>query len=233
MVIEDFTDPSWIEVDPNNHIVIASPIHVDFDAYRNEDAHLYKDKGIDFFGDFVHFLDVKIPASVDSSVGYCWVLSNDIDDVKGLKDASKTAIGIYGRYITSSSPNWLFRIYETYGGSSWESSPFGISPNIQYYLRIEKIVTQLVLRVWTNSNDRDNNDIEAGSYIGSTSLDLQVDHKFRYVFVCNTLNSGHSIWIRFDIENLDLEGLPPPIPLALFQEEGSDFRETKFGATWP
>ena len=88
---EDFT--GYTEVDPGGHIAKTAN-HVDFQDYRTEDAYLYKDKGAGHFADFTHKIDVKSVSGALWHQAHVWLLSNDVDDAKGLLNNGKTAITV-------------------------------------------------------------------------------------------------------------------------------------------
>jgi len=87
---EDFT--TYTEVDSNDHIAVTAN-HIDFDAYANEDAYLYDDKGVDYFGDFEHRIDIKPVSYSDNDIQVnVMLLSNDIDDAYGLHFYNKNSV---------------------------------------------------------------------------------------------------------------------------------------------
>jgi hypothetical protein len=197
---EDFTD--YEELDDNEHIDLVGTNHVDHYAIRSEDAYLYKDKGIDYFANFEHLVDVRSDFAVTSSVGYVWMLANDVDDAKGLMDADETFIWL-DTYKTSTIR--YLRLVEGYGGSSYVDQ-VAVYANTWYNLRIKKVGTTFTCRIWKDdSTSRDNDDTGAESYVTELSLTLHADHNFQYIYACNTYNSGNSYYCNNDIENLDLQ----------------------------
>lgn len=192
MTLEDFT--TYAKVDPNTHIS-ESANHVDFDCYCNEDARLYKDYGVDHFGDFEHKIDVNL---VSTSGSYprlqCYALTNDLDDLQGLTTAAKTFLVIF-RYKSPSYNRLTLR--EVYEGDIYEDIYPDCALNTWYYLTITKTGTALTCKIYSDSDRTD--------LLDTLSLTLHADHKFRYLHVCQTYNLGQAYIGYGDIENLDLQ----------------------------
>lgn len=195
-VNEDYT--SYTEIDTaSNRIQLTGNNHIDFTARRDETTYLYKDYGVNYFTDFVHTLDVKAEFNQNFGFGYVWMLSNDLGNGYYLYSNSKDYIGI----TLYQYPSHLIKVEEIYGGS-WYGNQLAVSANTWYYLRIEKSGTSLNVYVWSDSNDRDNNDIGAVSYISVISLTLHSDYSFRYIYACNSWNSAIGYYNIITIENL-------------------------------
>ena len=193
MPYEDFL--TYVEYDPNSHITVAEH-HIDHLAFRNEDAYVYKDKGANYFGDFLHFVDIK--ANFNWGLGIVWSLQNDIDDAYGLHLASKTFICV-NVYNWSAPAEPTISLREGYGGVQYVDSWPSAVGSTWYYLVIQKIGTALTCKIYSDS--------ARTVLLKTLSLTLQADHKFRYIFGCNTWNSGHNYAIDCDIENLDLSAV--------------------------
>jgi len=189
---EDFT--TYTEVDPNNHIAKIGTNHVDAIVARSEDAYLYKDKGIGYFADFEHKIDVKLtPSAQTGGWTAVWMLTNDIDDVKGLRIASKTylMVNIYH------DPNEPCRIYleENYAGAQYHSYYDG-TVDTWYYLTITKAGTTLTCKIYSDSSRT--------TLITTKSLTLHGSWAFRYVFAVNTYNDANAAQTDVEIEKLIL-----------------------------
>lgn len=194
---ENYT--TYAEVDPNNHIE-KTAYHIDFDAYRDEDAYVYKDYGVGHFTDFQHLVDVEIMTVTNYGKGIVWCLSNLVDDIKGIRDAS-------GDYLSVTlDQSGLNRIYitECDAGTQYNNIYTGINVSQPYYLTLNVSSTDFMCRIYFDS--------ERTNLLDSLNLTLHNTYSFRYIFGCNTLNSGTStVHIDLDIDNLDLgEGLPLP-----------------------
>jgi len=188
---EDFT--TYTEVDTANNRIQRTATHVDHAATRNEDTYLYADKGAGFFTNFEHWVDVRSDFLTASGSGVLYMLSEAVDDRVGLKNASKTYIG-----VTVYNAAGVYRIYalEGYAGSEYVSYTT-ISANTWYYLVITKSGTSYQVKVYTDS--------ARTSLLATLSLTLHADHVLRYVFACNTENDGAGTFLmNDDIDNLNL-----------------------------
>ena len=188
---EDFT--TYEEEDPNSHINVTAH-HIDHLAYSDEAAYVYKDRGVDHFGDFIHLIDVKSGFEEEESESFMWMLSNDIDDAHGLLVALKTSIGVNFKQVWGDNTVCL---HESYGGNRYYTTSFNGEVDTWYYLAIQKSGTSLTLKIYSDS--------ERTNLLTTLSLTLQADHKFRYIFPCNTVNTDQAIFMNNDIANLDLD----------------------------
>ena len=185
----------YVKYDPNNHINIASSTHVDFNAYRNEDAWLYDDKGIDHFGDFTHHIDVKFVSSFDlNTVCPFWGLTNIVNDYLDILLANEESIWLYLR--KTGTGNYVIKMCESCDGSLYQTPDQAISLGTWYYLKIIKSGTSLKCKGYSDPGRT--------TLLWTLPLTLHADHSFRYVFPCNTYNSGDNKKGDLDIENLDL-----------------------------
>lgn len=210
-VYEDFTD-GWIEKDDNNHIDFTAH-HIDFACYRDEDAWLYKDRGVDHFGDFEHLVDVKPVEIAVSDCGIVWCLSNDIDDLMGLRTGGKTAVALLFYAVTVEYLTEV-RLYleEEYGGSPYNDYSV-VTEGTQYYLTINKVGTTIFCEIYTDSSRENLHD--------NITRTLHGDHKFRYIFACNTLNTGTAKDGDIDIDNLFLR---KKVSITFRFNDGGEFR---------
>ena len=183
---------TFTEVDPNSHLALVGTNHLDFDAYYNEDCYLYKDYGVGYFGDFTHKVDVRLVADTAYQNGFSWVLANDIDDWFGLDVNSKTAIGI--NFVENAAPVELV-LHEIYGGTGYTDA-FIPTVGTWYYLTITKSGTSLTCKIYSDS--------ARTNLVDTLSLILHLDHKFRYLFGCNSYNSGN---VNQEVCTLDIENL--------------------------
>ena len=201
MTLEDFT--TYTEVDPNSHIGLVGTNHVDFKAYRNEDAYLYKDKGAGHFTDFDHKIDARINSETGNNYPYVWSVTNDVDDIKGLADAHKSFIGI----IIGYSSGYKIQIEEYYWDGSTEhdytSSYFTPTAGTWYYFWIHKAGTAFTLEIYDTAAHRDAHG--STGRLATLSLTLHENTSKRYVFVANTYNDAVGTNTDLDIENLDLQ----------------------------
>jgi hypothetical protein len=207
MAVEDFTSANWVQTDPNNHIGLVNTNHVDFADYRNEDAYFRRDMGGGHFTDFTHLIDVRINSHSGNNIAYCWMLSNDVDDVKALNTASKTFLTLeLGFYSTA----YYMEISKWTGGAETHSAAFVPVATTWYYLKIIRDGANFTCEVYSDAARTNLLDtLDVGG--------IDSGWNFEYVFVCNTYNSGHAYYGDEDIENLDLqEGGAPPAGQQLF-----------------
>jgi len=195
MPYEDFTDGSWVEIDPNEHIDLVGKNHIDHRAYGNEFACLYKDKGVGYFKDFEHLVQFK------SGVGtgrddrcVVWALANVIEDMDSWNATPDPAI-----YVRTWDFNYVrtLSLIEHYGGNSYENSKSYLTVGAWYYLTIKKEGCTLICKIYS--------DPARTTLVATLSLTLHANHSFRYIYACNTTNNGDSDYVDVDIENLDLQ----------------------------
>jgi hypothetical protein len=184
----DYND--FTEVDPNTHLAIVGTNHLDFDAYKNEDCYLYKDYGTDHFGDFEHKVDMKASALDDYDNSFFWMLSNDINDVHDLYGGGKTFLTL--RCIKFSGTSHI--VLEEYESGNLWYDDYVITGDTWYYLTVTKSGTSLTCKIYSDS--------ARTILLDTLSLTLHADHKFRYLFGCNTYNDGNANVCTLDIENL-------------------------------
>lgn len=192
MTVEDFT--TYTEVDPNNHIS-KTAYHVDFQPYRNEDAYLYKDKGASYFMEFTHYLEITVVSGQNYFQGHPWALTNEVDDINGLKTAGKTFIDIQ---IYKSTESNQARIYidKCDAGVYTSSSYYLLTYGTKYYLKIVRTGTSLTLYIYS--------DFARSNLLSTLTLTTDIGWSFRYVFAANTWNSNNTYYGDIDIDNLDV-----------------------------
>jgi len=194
---EDFTDPSWIEVDPNNHISVANSTHVDFEACREHDAYLYKNYSTDYFSTFKLSIDAKFIDGVSNTQGHFLLLSNALESVDDLLSTTETYITLY---FKKSIVYTRIGLQEGYNGLDYNDVKDGISFNTMYYFMVVKEGTLLTVEIYSTSNLRN---IGGAGDVGSLSLTLHANHNFQYLMVCNTWSSSNQEYLgNIDVENL-------------------------------
>ena len=188
---EDFT--TYIEVEPDNRIQVTTN-HIDFTSYRNEEAYLYKNKGVDYFEDFDHKVDSRCGGGGVWSA-YVWGLSNEVN---GLYDC-QYSLGL----IMHDNDN-KFYLRENYDGTKYSTSSSDIwEDNKLYYLRIKKTDTSFTCDVYSTASNRDSETNKLTNLC--TSLTLQSDESYRYVYGCSgTYWDTQTSYTTVDVEYLDL-----------------------------
>lgn len=196
MVFEDFT--TYTEVEPDDRIQKTAQ-HIDHLAYRNEDSYLYKDKDVDHFGsNWEHLVDVYCASSNAQGIGAFWAVTNDLDDIQGLYNADKNYL-----YMCFAAAGTVTYLVEGYGGVHYADS-YASSVATWYYLRIKKVGTAFTCKIYDTAASRDAETADA-HLLDTLSLTLHSDLSYRYIFGCNSQNTGETIALAQDIENLDLQ----------------------------
>jgi len=202
MVLEDFLDYTEVDIVADRIQRTGDPsYHIDHLAYRNEITYVYDDKGTDHFGDFEHKVDVLSDFAGNNPCSAVWMLANALGSVVPLQDANETfiLIQVY-RAGAGDYRMYLREWYTTY----YLNGPVAVSASTTYYLLIKKTGTTLVCGIYSTAGLRDAGDGTDGD-VGNLALTLQADHKFQYIYACNSWKdtniSGHAV----DIDNLDLQ----------------------------
>ncbi len=203
MAVEDFT--TYTEVDPNSRITVTSTKVTWTLIQRNEDAYVYKDKGVDFFsGDFTINLTYRhTGGSVQGApIVNAWALTNLIDDEQGIIDASGDFLGLHVSAITSTTPSNI-GLQEGDGGTRYIGiNGFRAVIDTDYYLKIvrdESVGTYGTLYLYTYS------DAARTILLNTDTLTLHSSKKdYRYLFALLSRNSGE-VWSQSAFtENLEI-----------------------------
>lgn len=187
MGYEDFT--GYTEVDPNNHIDVPSAHHVDARLYQNEVAMVYKDYGIDHFGNFMHNIAVK------------WVGEGGIHGTYQFPYMVSNQIGGGNPYYWSPVLRILLReegfnrnLY--LDGTGQRSSAYNLTAGTWYFLTIKKEGKACTCKIYSDS--------ARTNLLATKSITLSGDYSFRYLFGCCTSDFGENSYIEVDVENFDL-----------------------------
>jgi hypothetical protein len=185
MGYEDFT--AFTEVDVAADRIQKTANHIDHHAYRNETTYLYKDYGAAHFGDFTHKIKVRSNGGASNN-GALWMLANNIGELKTLKDSSNNHIFLFGFGTT-------LYLREVSSGLNYSDST-SFTANTWYYMKIVKLGTSLNAYVYSDDTYT--------TLLDTLTLTLHTDHTFRYLYGCNTYNSGDAYNAINDIENFDI-----------------------------
>ncbi len=202
MALEDFG--TYTEVDPNSHITKTTRRITVAGLTSQEDAYVYLDKGAAFFdGDFTHDITVEATAVTADGRFYFWALTNAIDDMKGIDDASGSYLAafIYG----AGTNNIDIYIEESDSGGIFQDAWTAPAMDTPYYLKIirdEAVGTYGTLYCYIYS------DINRSTLVDTLLTTLRTSKKdFRYIFGANTRNSGiGGRTVSGYCENLELSG---------------------------
>ena len=186
---EDFT--TFTEVDIAADRIQKTANHVDHIAYRNEDTYLYKDYGVGHFGNFTHKIKWKGNIVSSGAMGIFWVVANNLDDVKGLDDNNYSHL----RLVAYDDSRYIY-LYENHNGTLYFNGPYTFTNDTWYYIKIVKSGTSLNAYIYSDSS--------YSNLLHTLSLTLHSDQTNRYLYACNTYNTGNSYGMTQDIENFDL-----------------------------
>jgi hypothetical protein len=196
MAYENFT--TFTEVDPNSKWTIDSATKVSTSQLPARDnSYVYKDYGVDYFGDFIHWFDFKttVVNNVDLSPDVIlWAVANQIGTFKSFGDYDLCINNIQGTTLR-------LRVYNVnYIDAS------GLSVGTLYYSSVQRSGTTLTLNIYSTLVLRSlggTGDIASKSLTCSTSL-----KRYLYAGTGEAPTSACSSWISHYVENLDIH-LPP------------------------
>ena len=204
MAIEDLT--TYTEVDPNGHITVDANTSTFTDLPRNEDAYVYKDKGVDHFnGDFEHLSEIYSSAGTASGMVYINVLANLVDDAKGIYAGGGDMLTLLIHMDSANAPSLYMREYVA--GTEYTAGPYAFSPSTLYYLKFKRdegVGTYGTLYCYLYS------DAARTNLLTTLTLTLHAKKDFRYIYVTQTYNSATTEVITGYYQNLDLQEAPPP-----------------------
>jgi len=193
MALQDFA--TYVEVDPNSHITVTKN-RVDQEMHEDEDAYVYKDFGVGHFGDFEHRLTAQYNTVEEYSYFWFHVLTNDIDDMKGLLDGGKAFLGIFfwdNAYLVLEYFDGTTRYQDGY------APPFPFIPfETPFYFTIRRSGSTYECEMY--------DDAARTSLVVALSLEGVTTNTFRYLMASNTYNLGVDITGDYlYVDNLDLE----------------------------
>jgi len=220
--LTDFT-----EVDPNSHLAVVDSAVWWNGLARNEDAYVYKDKGVDFFdGNFKHFIEAIDSGGSTARLGVYWSLQNVVDDIKAIGDASGDCLAIY-------TYNGELFLRECIGGTAYTDG-YNFSVDVLYYLTVVRDET---IGTYGAMYCNIYSDYSRTTLVDSLHVALHEKEDFRYVFMTNTYNSGNVYLIDGISQNLRACKYHDPEPTYAFGAEQSEAVAVKKGIPfewgWP
>jgi hypothetical protein len=145
--------------------------------------------GVNFFsGDFIIEFEYQHVSGQDWYIYPVWcALTNDIDDIKGLYDGSKSFLYI-NTYI--SSPSLSLYLIETYNGTGYNTTAFSATINTNYYVTLSRLCN-----VGTNGTIYMDvySDQQKTIKVNHQELALHANLSYRYLFGFNTYNTAWPI----------------------------------------
>jgi len=197
-VPEDFL--TYGEVDPYAHIV-RTMNHIEFRAFRDEDAYVYKDKGADYFGsNWVIKVDLKLSGHFDNGLVNFFALANVVDDWKGISSSGGYELCAYAYYNTHQSAQcYQIGVNEAYNYTEnsvyFPYTAYNVQVNTWYYCTIERAGLVLSMKIYSDS--------ARTNLLQTLSLTLHSGHgNHRYVYAAQSYNIGNDYYMDIDIGNL-------------------------------
>ncbi len=180
---------------------------------RDALSHVSDDKGVDHFGDFTHWVEIKQTGSLER--GFCsfWALANTVDSTNGLRAAND---GFSVRVQRTSTKQILNMERHTDSAVNFFENLQGT----QYYLIIERNDTALTCDIYTDALHT--------QWEAQLSLSV-VTTLFRYVYGVSSFEEATypGEWISFIVKHLDLkEGGVEDTHEATDTSSASDFIST-------
>lgn len=199
----------YTEVDPTTTHITKSASKIDFDAYMNEDAYVYKDFTAGYFSSFmrhwVKFTPITDPipepaagGEVEGNILCFWALSNALNDLYGLYGNNDAFLALTvwrdpDDIINGGAP--CFNLIE-YDGSTYQSTNSAeLTEGSIYTFEIVRGGDNLVVTIY-----------EDDIYWATLTLTLNAGSAtFRYLFGCLTSNTATASYCECDVENLGIE----------------------------
>jgi len=207
----------YTEVDTEDDRIQRSTVNIDHLATRNETTYVYRDFGVDYFGNWTHDVDARSDFRENDGLGVVWMVANDLGDYRSLYLAGKTLLIV--RFYRTVGTNYI-QLFELFDTNYYSQSFSGALASTWYYFVIEKSGVSLSCKIYYNSLRTD--------LVTTLSLTLQDDHSFRYIYGCNSYNDGNSYYFNNDIKNLDLH---LSFSLTYYFNEGGQFRANNLTLT--
>jgi hypothetical protein len=200
MAFENFL--SYIEVDPNNHLSRTAPRVTFTGLIRNEDAYVYKDKGVGHFGDFTHLFHLLISNIANlgtglKTLGTPWCLANNVGDQQ-LTDTTNGLL-IYIESWGGDAAHFALILTQKAGGATVD---FDRSVNLNvgtiYYVKVSRAANAASCEIRTGSH--------AGPLVDTLNITCNVT-TYRYIYgTQSATRAGDPNWSRTGyVENLDLQ----------------------------
>ena len=220
MAYENLT--TFTEVDPSSHWSQTATRNTAFQVARNENSYVYKDYGVDFFGDYEHWFDLRITGiesgggTGDNQLGM-WAVTNSPAKYGSL------FTGQYAHVYHDSGTSYIIYLWDA-GLSNWDSSGWSFNDNTTYYLKVSRVGTTATLIAYPTANDRINNT----NAITTLTVTCQ-NTTFRYLQVgMSAGTTAITKHISGYMENFDLESLKSENILANLKATVSTSKDVSF-----
>lgn len=186
---EDLT--TFTEVDPNSHISKTSSTVTLASLANNETAYLYKDYGVDYFGELIHNFQLNLTSATDGSFAILYGLSN--------------TVGQFGAWSTGDLQVSFFRSGAAYylqlGVYAGGSKNYTVSLGTTYYLTLLRSGIHAELRIFSDSGRT--------TLLTILYLSTVRTNNFRYLYAACSYNSGSATTLSGTGANYDLSASIP------------------------
>jgi len=181
---ENFT--TYTEVDPGGYVTVTASRLTVTNMPRTATAYVYKDFGVDYFGDFEMQIESLITSQDANAALYILSLANQA----GPSNAMSNNLG-----LSTGQNNILWGVWPTF--DKWQPSQL---VGTTYYFHLQRTGAIAICQVYSDS-----------SYsILLHTLTATVSTKFRYVIPCQSAGSTESDVISGWTQNLRIAGSTPP-----------------------
>ena len=175
----------YTEVDPNAHLTVTTN-KVTGGMWRNEDAYLYKDFGVDYFDALNIQFEMECTGGDSNGLGVFFALSNTINDVH---EFGSTDLWV-------SFEPWTTKFLRLNRNATIDTYNAALSTT--YYCTLNR----------TSGNDEVELEIRTGSHSGALVDTLNVTGfgtaKWRYLYAMNTRNTASATYVNGWTQNIDL-----------------------------
>ena len=185
--IEDFgtynkTDPSGVSRLSSDGAKIKL-----INGDRDQDYYRTKDFGVDYFGDFTHWVDVNVTALTNNpdSAFVGWGLSNADDDFNDIDIANGSGLFLWMQRLGATT--YFFRLYDlTTGTMTSLDLSVGIAVNTESFLAITRSGTTWTVEIYSSDTLRTTGGSGDVDTISGTSNSIV----YRYVYGLGSYNKG-------------------------------------------
>jgi len=135
-----------VEVDPNNRLTINSPTSISIVYHRQNHMYLYQDYGANWFtGDYTIYDTVRL----DNAGAYAsvYIMMCGVSNIIGGLESLTSYQGAVFRFDGGSAYTLSLNDVGGAGGTG-----YSISPNVYYYLTMQRTGTTLTLKIYSDSS---------------------------------------------------------------------------------
>ena len=210
---QDFTPPTYTEVDPNNHITMppasADQYTIEFVSRQDESAYVYKDFGPGFFSDFTH--EYAATTGSGYNFGTVWGLCNPPVSAP-YKNADSVC-----HWVRYSWPNHWTHELRRFQGVAYKARDYtGETSKATLYYRAVRSVTSVYLYIYTDASR---------TALWDTLLITDLGGSRQYFVPAASVNYGYAGSLNLTTKNHDL-GLSGACPQDVIVSHKADLYTT-------